>query len=50
MGFPPPNCAQCREMPKLCAMKKFFELCVRQKKFSDFGGVRKFLGFAGGKN
>ena len=48
MGFPPPNCAQCREMPKLCAMKKFFELCA--KKISDFSGVRKFLDFAGGKN
>ena len=48
MGFPS-NCAQCREMPKLCAMKKFFEWRVWQK-FSDFGEVRKFLDFAGGKN
>ena len=49
MGFPP-NCAQCREMPKLSAMKKFFRVTRAAKKISDFSGVRKFLDFAGGKN
>lgn len=49
MGFPT-KCAQCREMPKLCAMQKFFRVARAAKKFSDFGGVRKFLDFAGGKN
>ena len=50
MGFPPPNCAQCREMPKLSAMKKFFRAMRAAKKISDFGEVRKFLDLAGGKN
>jgi len=36
--------------PKLCAMQKFFRVARAAKKFSDFGGVRKFLDFAGGKN
>ena len=49
MGFPT-NCAQCREMPKLCAMQKFFRVARAAKKYSDFGGVRKFLDLAGSKN
>lgn len=44
MGFPP-NCAQCREILKLCAMKKFFRAARMAKKFFGFWRGQKIFRF-----
>lgn len=45
MGFPT-NCAQCREMPKLSAMKKFFR-AARMAKIFGFWRGKKIFRFCG---
>ncbi len=46
MGFPT-KCAQCREMPKLCAMQKFFRVTRTAKKIFGFWRGKKILRFCG---